>query len=61
MQTLKIITKGGLILVADAAKVEIADNGSITAVWDMRHQLIRNEKFYMTVRGNDVKEIYHVA
>lgn len=60
MDALVIIrTFGGLILRAPVSRV-IMDEASISAEWDMRHNLIHNPRFPYVVRPADVKEVEYV-
>lgn len=54
-----IRTNGGMTLRANVWAV-VADNKSLWAEWDMRHNLIRNPRFPCEVRGTDIRSIEYV-
>lgn len=57
---IKITTKGGLVLLANAANVA-TDGDSLVGVWDMRHNLIRNPSYFKLVRSSEIKEVSYGA
>lgn len=59
-RVMTVKTSGGMTLRATVWAVTVGDDGALTAVWDMRHNLIHNPQFTYTVRGADVKAVDYV-
>lgn len=58
---IRVTTSGGMTLIARASRVMVSDGGGMSAVWDMRHGLIRNPAFVYSVRPDDIKAVNYGA
>lgn len=58
---IRVTTSGGMTLIARSSRVTVVDGGGMSAVWDMRHGLIRNPAFVYSVRPDDIKAVNYGA
>ncbi|WPK30403.1 hypothetical protein SLP22_0078 [Salmonella phage BAU.Micro_SLP-22] len=58
---IRVTTSGGMTLIARSSRVMVVDGGGMSAVWDMRHGLIRNPAFVYSVRPDDIKAVNYGA
>lgn len=61
LRRVEVKTNGGMTLIAPAWSVRTyAGLERLAAYWDMRLGLTRNEQYFLTVKGADIKEVHYV-